>query len=359
MTSISYTKVPEDLLGLSTVVILVWAAILIAIGIVGIISFWRLYRKAGEHGWGAIVPFYNSYLLYKIVWGNGWWFLTLLIPFGGWIMLVATYIKLAKCYGKGTGFGIGLLFISVILLPIMAFGDSKYQGSHPNGRVGCLIASIVTGVLSLVVMIVVVGLSVSKAMQDYNSIYSDEEYDWSMDYDDSLQGGFADLGENTETEGDSSKSVENLSDFEYVTLDNGNTRVSVPFLNNESSYVGNAFLQWTDEGISATCELSYYTDVEVADLASDVISSYTDMVQGIEGYSNFKESDAVVEDGLVVKLLQYTYTYGDGTAYDNYEVVKVEDIEGYNLITELGVNTEYASEMAITNALSVYGISIK
>jgi hypothetical protein len=35
---------------------------------------------------------------------------------------------LAKAFGKDTGFGFGLLFLSFIFLPILALGDAEYQG---------------------------------------------------------------------------------------------------------------------------------------------------------------------------------------------------------------------------------------
>ena len=43
----------------------------ISIGIVGILSiiaWWRIFAKAGEKGWKAIIPFYNMYVMYKLFW---------------------------------------------------------------------------------------------------------------------------------------------------------------------------------------------------------------------------------------------------------------------------------------------------
>lgn len=34
--------------------------------ILTIIGLWNMFNKAGEPGWGAIIPYYNTYLLYKI-----------------------------------------------------------------------------------------------------------------------------------------------------------------------------------------------------------------------------------------------------------------------------------------------------
>lgn len=39
--------------------------------VVLVIANWKIFKKAGEPGWAAIVPFYNSYIFAKITWGNG------------------------------------------------------------------------------------------------------------------------------------------------------------------------------------------------------------------------------------------------------------------------------------------------
>lgn len=38
----------------------------IAIMLFKIVAYWFLFEKAGEDGWKALVPFYNSYVLCKI-----------------------------------------------------------------------------------------------------------------------------------------------------------------------------------------------------------------------------------------------------------------------------------------------------
>jgi hypothetical protein len=38
----------------------------IALMVLLIVAWWKLFEKAGEHGWAAIIPFYNTYVLYKI-----------------------------------------------------------------------------------------------------------------------------------------------------------------------------------------------------------------------------------------------------------------------------------------------------
>ena len=96
--------------------------------IVAIIAMWLIFKKAGEHGWAAIIPFYNTYILFKITWGKGWKFLLLLIPIYNIILYIQTMIKLAHAYGKGTGFGWGLVLLNTIFMCILGFGDAQYQG---------------------------------------------------------------------------------------------------------------------------------------------------------------------------------------------------------------------------------------
>lgn len=93
-----------------------------------IFVMWKIFVKAGEPGWASIVPFYNTYVLFKITWGNGWLFLLSLIPFVNIVILIITYVKLAQAFGKGGGFAAGLIFLSFIFLPILAFDSSDYIG---------------------------------------------------------------------------------------------------------------------------------------------------------------------------------------------------------------------------------------
>ena len=48
-----------------------WLVIL-AFFVLNIVAGWKIFEKAGQPGWASIVPFYNSYIRYKIFWGNGW-----------------------------------------------------------------------------------------------------------------------------------------------------------------------------------------------------------------------------------------------------------------------------------------------
>lgn len=91
-----------------------------------IVSTWKVYTKAGKPGWAAIIPIYNVIVLLDIVKKPFWWVVLLCIPIVNLIVSLLIYIELAKVFGKEVGFGLGLLFLQFIFMPILAFGDSRY-----------------------------------------------------------------------------------------------------------------------------------------------------------------------------------------------------------------------------------------
>ena len=101
-----------------------WLAFMILM----IAACWKIFTKAGQPGWASIIPIYNWYVLCKIVGRPGWWVILLLIPFVNFIIGIILCIDLAKSFGKGVGFGIGLILLSLIFFPILGFGSAQYQG---------------------------------------------------------------------------------------------------------------------------------------------------------------------------------------------------------------------------------------
>lgn len=99
-------------------------------GVIALVGLWKVYTKAGQPGWAAIIPIYNIIVFLRIVRRPIWWILLLLIP----IVNVVTYIvieyELAKSFGKGVGFTILLIFLPFIGYPILGFGDAKYNAAQ-------------------------------------------------------------------------------------------------------------------------------------------------------------------------------------------------------------------------------------
>lgn len=134
-----------------------------------IISNWRIFKKAGEKGWKALIPFYNMYLLFKIVGMKKWFwgmiilsvvvsiitaidgvvgltsirkvdmntfdfqahlvsFITLLINFCINVFVVCIYAcRTSKAFGHGFGWAIGIVLIPNVFWLMIGFGKSKYN----------------------------------------------------------------------------------------------------------------------------------------------------------------------------------------------------------------------------------------
>ncbi len=88
-----------------------------------LIAMWMMFKKAGEPGWAAIIPFYNMYILFKISTGKGLKFLWLLVPIAGMIFLSGS---LGDVFGKSKGFKVGLFFLTPIFIWILGFGKATY-----------------------------------------------------------------------------------------------------------------------------------------------------------------------------------------------------------------------------------------
>jgi ABC-type sulfate transport system permease subunit len=91
-----------------------------------IACFWKIFEKAGEPGWASIIPIYNTIIMLKIAGKPWWWIFLLLIPLVNLIFAIIVLNDLAKNFGKGTGFVVGLIFLPYIFFPILAFGSARY-----------------------------------------------------------------------------------------------------------------------------------------------------------------------------------------------------------------------------------------
>ncbi|MBR3368615.1 hypothetical protein IKG45_02370 [Candidatus Saccharibacteria bacterium] len=148
----------------------------LATAILVIIGTWKILEKAGEQGWKALIPFYNSYTLYKVFWEKKWFWISLipvalttigvvaLIGFGvmafvfangssssnsfvatgiisiigavllmiagmifQFVLSVILNVKIAKAFGKTGGFAVGLILLAPIFYMILGCSkDIKY-----------------------------------------------------------------------------------------------------------------------------------------------------------------------------------------------------------------------------------------
>ena len=105
------------------------AIIWLLVAILVIAGMWKVFTKAGKPGWAAIIPIYNLVVLLQIAGKPLWWIVLLFIPIVNIVIAVMVMISVAKAFGKGTGFALGLLFLSPIFIPILGFSDAQYTGA--------------------------------------------------------------------------------------------------------------------------------------------------------------------------------------------------------------------------------------
>ena len=112
--------------GVATAFVVLFGIIMLAVCILIIVSTWKVYQKAGQPGWASIVPIYNFIVFLRIVKRPWWWIFLCFIPIVTIVINVIILHDLAKAFGKGVGFMLGLLFLPFVFYPILAFGDAKY-----------------------------------------------------------------------------------------------------------------------------------------------------------------------------------------------------------------------------------------
>ena len=110
----------------------VFVTIWLAVVILGIISMWKVFSKAGQPGWASIIPIYNTYILLKIGGKPWWWLLLFLVPIANIVVAIWMINMVSKSFGKTEAFTVGLILLPFIFWPILAFGDAKYLGPYGN-----------------------------------------------------------------------------------------------------------------------------------------------------------------------------------------------------------------------------------
>jgi hypothetical protein len=94
--------------------------------VIPIASYWKLFEKAEQPGWAAIIPLYNLIVLMKIVDKPWYWSLFCCIPYIGFVWAIWSNNLLVKRFGKTEFFTIGVLLLPPVFLPILAFGNTEY-----------------------------------------------------------------------------------------------------------------------------------------------------------------------------------------------------------------------------------------
>lgn len=99
----------------------------LAISLLMIVGAWKMFSKAGQPGWAILVPFYNVYVFLKVAGKPGWWMVMMFVPIANIVFAIMATAALAKNFGKGGGFVVGLILLPIVFYPILGFGGAQYR----------------------------------------------------------------------------------------------------------------------------------------------------------------------------------------------------------------------------------------
>ena len=90
---------------------------------------WELFKKAGFEGYYSVIPYYNLFILSKIVnCTQWWWYLLLFLPYINFFTMMLMFIDLAKSFGRFKIWEIVCAaVVPFIFFPIVNSQDSKYS----------------------------------------------------------------------------------------------------------------------------------------------------------------------------------------------------------------------------------------
>lgn len=117
---------PMAVLGMFAGVIAVGVLIALFYAVVA----WRIFVKAGKPGLATLVPVHNLVVALEIAGRPLWWIFLTFVPLLNILVLVVLAFDFAARFGKGRLFGLGILFLGFVFLPVLAFGGSTYRPSR-------------------------------------------------------------------------------------------------------------------------------------------------------------------------------------------------------------------------------------
>jgi hypothetical protein len=126
MVPLEVSVVPLQSSDAGGIALLLFQLLLAAIQIAGM---WLVFEKAGHAGWKAIIPIYNFYIMLQIGENAWWWLVLVFIPLINIYALYKIHAGVARSFGRGIGFGLGLTFLGVLFFPLLGFGDYQYRHS--------------------------------------------------------------------------------------------------------------------------------------------------------------------------------------------------------------------------------------
>ncbi len=141
----AFTSLPPPAWAAIGAAIMAYFFVGLAVAAIVLVGKWKVFEKAGQPGWAAIVPIYNLVILFRISGQSGWWALSLLagvVPILGALFFLVVLIRMVHRisvrFGHGAGFTCGLILLSFVFWPILGFGSSRYRGPAFSGEAGAV-----------------------------------------------------------------------------------------------------------------------------------------------------------------------------------------------------------------------------
>lgn len=116
--------------GAAVGVMLLMMVVGLAFFLLQVVGMWKVFEKAGQKGWMAIIPILNIYVLIRIAGKEVIWLILFLIPCVSIVAQIIVSMEIAKKFGKSQGYGLGLAFLGIIFWPMLGFSDAQYQGDR-------------------------------------------------------------------------------------------------------------------------------------------------------------------------------------------------------------------------------------
>src|SRR6185436_13785660 len=110
------------MVGINVRELIVFGVPFLGVGILMCFALGKVFIKASKPGWACIVPVYNLWVMVQICGKRPLWFVLGLIPIVNLVPALALPFWLARSFGKDSAFGVGLLLVPAIFLPILGFG---------------------------------------------------------------------------------------------------------------------------------------------------------------------------------------------------------------------------------------------
>jgi signal peptidase I len=96
-------------------------------------GLYKIFEKAGEKGWKALIPIYQFVVWLRILKKPWWWIILILIPTISWLMLFILFVETSKAFGKRTFQEHCMaLFGFFIYMPFLGFGKENVFIGPPD-----------------------------------------------------------------------------------------------------------------------------------------------------------------------------------------------------------------------------------